>query len=62
MFNGQGGYTWSEVYSMPIWLREFTFQKLKEHYNKVNTKSQNNNPKTKGPDINPSYSTKASQK
>lgn len=33
-FHGQGGYSWSEVYNMPIWLRRFTFRKIKEHYDK----------------------------
>jgi hypothetical protein len=32
VFHGQGGYDWETVYNMPIWLRRFTFHKLKEHY------------------------------
>ena len=32
VFHGKGGYTWDTVYEMPIWLRNFTFQKLKEWY------------------------------
>jgi hypothetical protein len=32
VFYGQGGYDWGTVYNMPIWLRKFTFHKLKEHY------------------------------
>ena len=33
-FYGQGGYNWTEVYSMPLWLRKFTYNKIKEHYDK----------------------------
>ena len=36
VFHGQGGYDWETVYNMPIWLRRFTFHKLKEHYQKLN--------------------------
>ena len=36
VFNGQGGYQWDIVYNMPIWLRRFTFETLKEHYEKIN--------------------------
>ena len=34
VFHGKGGYSWDTVYEMPIWLRNFTFQKLKEWYEK----------------------------
>ena len=34
VFNGQGGYGWNTVYNMPIWLRKFTFETLREHYEK----------------------------
>jgi len=34
VFNGQGGYDWNTIYNMPIWLRRFTFETLKEHYDK----------------------------
>lgn len=34
VFNGQGGYQWETVYSMPIWLRRFTFETLREYYDK----------------------------
>jgi hypothetical protein len=40
VFHGQGGYDWETVYNMPIWLRKFTFHKLKEHYENQN--KQNN--------------------
>ena len=35
-FYGQGGYRWQEVYNMPLWLRKFTYQKIKAHYDKQN--------------------------
>jgi hypothetical protein len=49
---------------MPIWLRKFTFNKLKEWYDKQNEDTQ---PPTKPstaiarPNIKPAYSTKASK-
>ena len=36
VFHSNGGYDWHTIYNMPIWLRNFTFNKLHEHYNKVN--------------------------
>jgi hypothetical protein len=36
VFHGNGGYDWETVYHMPIWLRRFTFNKMKEHYDKQN--------------------------
>lgn len=69
VFHGQGGYTWSDVYNMPIWLRRFTFSKLKEHYEKqaeenkkANQQISNKSPKIAKPDIKPSYVSKASTK
>lgn len=54
---------------MPIWLRNFTFNSIKEHYENVKkeqdkwqTASQESKPKINRPDINPTYSTKASPK
>lgn len=48
VFNGGGGYDWATVYNMPIWLRRFTFRKLKEHFEKINNNDNvlvNNDPK-----------------
>jgi hypothetical protein len=54
---------------MPIWLRRFTFSKLKEHYEKQSENDQkisqnisNKVPKINRPDIKPSYVSKASTK
>ena len=49
---------------MPIWLRKFTFLKLKEHYENLNTKQTEQLTPKKSisrPDIRPNYSTKASK-
>ncbi len=40
VFYGNGGYDWDTIYNMPIWLRKFTFHKIKEHYEAQN--KQNN--------------------
>lgn len=34
VFHSQGGYDWDTIYNMPLWLRKFTFEKLKEYYEK----------------------------
>jgi hypothetical protein len=34
VFHGQGGYDYETIYNMPIWLRKFTFHKVKEWYDK----------------------------
>ena len=44
VFNGQGGYDYETVYNMPIWLRKFTFQKLKDHYDALNSKRKKQTP------------------
>jgi len=35
LFYGQGGYDYATVYNMPLWLRKFTFFKMKEHYDTI---------------------------
>ena len=35
-FHGKGGYDWPTVYAMPRWLRQFTFNKINEFYQKEN--------------------------
>jgi hypothetical protein len=32
IFYGKGGYDWETIYSMPIWLRKFTFKQIKDFY------------------------------
>ena len=59
VFHGNGGYDWHTLYNMPIWLRNFTFKKIEEHYKKqeeAQNKSSNTlkNPKEiSRPDIKP---------
>jgi len=36
IFHGGGGYDYNTVYNMPIWLRKFTFSKLRDHFEKLN--------------------------
>lgn len=77
VFFGKGGYSWDDVYNMPIWLRKFTFnsvnefyQKEQEEYNKANNKGElvtANKPLAKPnvPDlskITPTYTSKATKK
>lgn len=40
-FHGQGGYDWNTVYNMPLWLRRFTFNKIKEYHEKQNESNEN---------------------
>ena len=46
-FYGQGGYSFPVVYDMPLWLRKFTYAKIKDHYDKqseiMNKKTSNPN-------------------
>ena len=52
VFHGNGGYDWHTVYNMPIWLRRFTFNEIKKHYEEENeaiqnqSKGKNSNTKT----------------
>ena len=59
VFHGNG-YDWHTIYNMPIWLRNFTYRKLEEYFNKqqeAQNKQSNvlkNNPKEIArPNINP---------
>jgi len=40
-FHGKGGFDWPTVYNMPRWLRQFTFNKIKEFYDKENEAIEN---------------------
>jgi hypothetical protein len=42
VFHGNGGYDWHTVYTMPMWLRAFTYKKIAEHHENQN-KAQNGN-------------------
>ncbi len=48
-FHGKGGYSWHDVYNMPIWLRRFIFSEIKTYYSeeqKSYESSGKNNTKT----------------
>tara|TARA_Y100001972_G_scaffold104230_1_gene131024 strand:- start:235 stop:501 length:267 start_codon:yes stop_codon:yes gene_type:complete len=67
VFHGKGGYSWEEVYNMPIWLRKFTFARIKEWYDKEKEANQKASKKIKTASnkpfsITPNYRTKASNK
>jgi len=50
---------------MPIWLRKFTFNKLRDHYDKVKKQQEpiiSEKKQALGPNIQPSFITKGSKK
>tara|TARA_R110001632_G_scaffold49701_1_gene124352 strand:+ start:1019 stop:1381 length:363 start_codon:yes stop_codon:yes gene_type:complete len=53
VFHGNGGYDWHTIYGMPMWLRNFTFKKINDHFNEKNSKESGNstNDLEKGRDI-----------
>ena len=63
VFHGKGGYDYDTVYNMPIWLRNFTFQKMQEHFEKEKAEIDKVNKKSNtlkaGKIKKPTYSTKA---
>jgi hypothetical protein len=72
IFHGGGGYDWNTIYNMPIWLRRFTFNKLKEHFDKQNEEAekqqnmlsnkQNATKEIARPNIAPTYTTSKAPK
>lgn len=48
VFHGQGGYDWGTIYNMPLWLRRFTFDKIREHYKSQNKAIEKSTLKTPG--------------
>jgi hypothetical protein len=34
IFHGKGGFDWETVYNMPIWLRNFTYKRIEDYYQK----------------------------
>lgn len=45
VFHGNGGYSWPDVYNMPIWLRKFTFSEIKK-FNEESNSPDNKSDKT----------------
>ena len=44
-FHGKGGYDWNTIYEMPRWLRQFTFNKINEFYQKEAEEYERNSSK-----------------
>jgi hypothetical protein len=68
VFHGNGGYDWNTIYNMPIWLRKFTFNSIKEWYEKkqeeekkLYNQNKTTSPKVSKPNISPTYTAKASK-
>ena len=58
VFHGNGGFIHSEVYNMPVWLRQFHIMKISKHNKERNDEiekinKQNSVTPTKGPSIPP---------
>ena len=45
-FWGQGGYSWDEVYNLPVFIRNYIFNKLKKHYEEKDNVDDQGNTKT----------------
>ena len=54
VFWGNGGYSWAEVYNMPIWLRIFTFNQIRKHYEDKNKQQSQNKSSNKTTLVDPS--------
>jgi hypothetical protein len=54
VFHGKGGYDWNTVYEMPRWLRQFTFNKIQDFYNKEAEAQENVASSNKNTLIDPS--------
>jgi len=46
VFHGQGGYDWETVYNMPLWLKKFTFEQIKDYYNQKSNNAKESQSKT----------------
>ena len=48
VYHGNGGYNWTTIYNMPIWLRKFTFKEIQDFNDEQNQKikAQSNPGKT----------------
>jgi len=41
VFHGKGGYDWGTVYNMPLWLRKYTYNLIKDYYEKEKENIEN---------------------
>lgn len=62
IFWGKGGYDWNTIYNMPIWLRRFTFHKIKDFHDQQNTPENTvtNSKEILKPDISEGFTYKSS--
>jgi len=44
VFHGNGGYSWYDVYNMPIWLRKFTFNQINKFNKEQNARLEGKTP------------------
>ncbi len=44
VYHGNGGYDWDTVYRMPIWLRKFTYNQIKNYLTKKNEAEKGESP------------------
>lgn len=63
VYHGNGGYDWATVYNMPIWLRKYTFDTIKEFLEKQAEAQQKAAGKQtidspQGPPVAPNYTSK----
>ena len=47
VFHGNGGYIWSDVYNMPIYLRRFALSKIRDHFEAMNKTQDAKSPNSK---------------
>ena len=73
VFYGKGGYTWFDVYNLPVSTRRFIYNKIVEAYEETNKRDNTENAVEQGKQmaellrnennrIKPTYQTKVSQK
>jgi hypothetical protein len=73
VFYGKGGYTWFDVYNLPVSTRRFIYNKIVEAYEETNKGDRTENAVEQGKQmaellrnennrIKPTYQTKVSQK
>lgn len=73
VFYGKGGYTWFDIYNLPISTRRFIYSKIVEAYEEANNGDKTKDAVQQGKDVaellrnqnrntTPTYQTKVSQK
>jgi len=52
VFHGKGGFDYSTVYNMPIWLRKYTFSEIQKWYDKEEAAIKNQTSKNQSNMVN----------